>query len=142
MSKFISFINNDTVIKWLEYFLIALFVILIIWDFYLALDDLNNNTISKVIQNNVDSGLFILIYFWGAICANIFFPVRHKPRINPTVGTAILYIVAILIWIVDAGKKVDNIVTVDLYKNLLGMAFGFIIGFIFWRQRQLYNSLI
>lgn len=128
-------VNSEVVIKRIENFLIVLFVVLIAWDLYLAVTKPDNNTISRVIQDNVDSGKYILTYFWGAICANVFFPIQHKPKINPTVGTIIMYVIALLIWIADPKETVEHFLDADLYRYGLGMVFGFIIGFVFWRQQ-------
>ena len=128
-------VNSEVVIKRIENFLIVLFVVLIAWDLYLAVTKPDNNTISRVIQDNVDSGKYILTYFWGAICANVFFPIKHKPKINPTVGTIIMYVIALLIWIADPKETVEHFLDADLYRYGLGMVFGFIIGFVFWRQQ-------
>jgi len=135
MTDFKTLIDDPIFIKRVQYFLITLFTILILWDFLLALDCVDNNTISGVIQNTVDSGLFVLTYFWGAVCANVFFPCENKPKINGTIGTIILYAIALLIVLVDAEKTVDSMMSVDLYKHGLGMAIGFIIGLVFWRQQ-------
>ncbi|WP_299385564.1 hypothetical protein [uncultured Lacinutrix sp.] len=128
-------VNSEVVIKRIEYFLITLFVVLIAWDLYLAVTKPDNNTISRVIQINVDSGKYILTYFWGAICANVFFPLHRPPKINPTVGTIIMYVIALLIWIANPKETVEEFLDADLYRYGLGMVFGFIIGFVFWRQQ-------
>ncbi len=127
--------NSKVVIRRIELFLIVLFVVLIAWDLYLAITKPENNTISRVIQDNVDSGKYILTYFWGATCANIFFPLHRAPKINPTVGSIIMYVIALLIWIADPKETVEQFLDADLYRYGLGMVFGFIIGFVFWRQQ-------
>lgn len=129
-------INKDSIIKKIELFLIVLFIVLIAWDLFLAVTKPDNNTISNVIQNNVDSGIYILTYFWGAICANLFFPLKHKPKINPTVGTIVMYIIALLIWIANPKETVENMLDTNLYRYGLGMVFGFVVGFVFWRQQN------
>ena len=130
-------VNSEIVIKRIEIFLIVLFIVLIAWDLYLAIDDLKKNTISKVIQDNIESGKYILTYFWGAICANVFFPLHRKPKINPTIGTIVMYVIALLIWIANPTKNLDIGEEINLYPYALGMVFGFIIGFIFWRQQTI-----
>jgi len=127
-------INNSKLIKSIEVFLIVLFILLIAWDLYLAVTPPNGNTISRVIQDNVVSGKYILTYFWGAVCANLFFPLKQAPKINPTVGTIIMYIIAILIWIANPKELVESVLDTNIYRYGLSMVFGFIIGFIFWRQ--------
>jgi len=139
MNNIVAYITDEVVIKRIEYFLIILFLVLVAWDFLLALDNIKDvgNTISEVIQEHVGSGVFVLTYFWGAICANIFFPLKKEPKIDPTIGTIVMYVIAILIWIVNPNDDIENMLKLELYKNALGMAFGFIIGFIFWRQKLL-----
>lgn len=141
MQPFNTLINDAKIIKRIQYFLIILFVVLVAWDFLLALDCIDANTISMVIQSKVDSGLFILTYFWGAVCANLFFPCANKPKINPTIGTVILYVIALLIYVVDAESTVNSMMQgyneQTLLKYSLGMILGFIIGFVFWRQRYI-----
>lgn len=58
-----QFLNNTQLIKRIQYFLIAMFVLLIALDVYLAVDTIDNNTISSIIKNNTDNGLFVLTYF-------------------------------------------------------------------------------
>jgi len=127
-------VNDKNIIKRIEIFLIVLFIILIGWDLYLAVTLPDNNTISRVIQNNVDSGKYILTYFWGATCANVFFPLKRKPKINPTIGTIVMYVIALLIWRSNPEAHLEPIVATNLYHYGLVMVFGFVIGFIFWRQ--------
>ncbi len=129
-------VNDDVIIKRIQIFLIVLFTVLVLWDFLLALDCLDENTISRVIQNRVDSGLLVLTYFWGAVCANLFFPLKDDPKVNPTTGTIILYGIALMFVILNAEKQFDKFMTVDLYKYGTYMVFGFIIGLLFWRQKQ------
>lgn len=134
-------VNSNLVIKRIELFLIVLFIVLIVWDLYLAVTKPEFNTISRVIQDNVDSGKYLLTYFWGAICANIFFPLKRKPTINPTVGTIIMYVIALLIWTANPKEMIEPLVETNLLRFGLGMAFGFIIGFIFWRQQAVNGEL-
>lgn len=128
--------NDEQIIKRIQIFLIVLFSVLVLWDFLLALDCLDENTISNVIQNRVDSGLLVLTYFWGAVCANLFFPLKVSPKVNPIVGTIILYGIALLFIILNAEQQFNKLMSVDLYKYGSYMAFGFIIGLLFWRQKQ------
>lgn len=128
--------NDELIIKRIQIFLIVLFSVLILWDFLLALDCLDENTISNVIQNRVDSGLLVLTYFWGAVCANLFFPLKKQPKVNPIVGTIILYGIALLFVVLNAEQEFNKLLSVDLYKYGSYMAFGLIIGLLFWRQKE------
>ena len=46
-----------------------------------------------------------------------------------------MYVIALLIWIADPKETVEEFLDADLYRYGLGMVFGFIIGFVFWRQQ-------
>ncbi|MDX1270842.1 hypothetical protein [Bizionia paragorgiae] len=132
-----QFLNNTQLIKRIQYFLIAMFVLLIALDVYLAVDTIDNNTISSIIKNNTDNGLFVLTYFWGAVAANLFFTTRGVKLVSPTVGTIILFSIALIIIVFNLGKLVTDFMEdhyYGIYRYSISMVFGIAVGLLFWRQ--------
>jgi len=122
----------------MQYFLIALFIVLIALDIYLAVDKIQNNTISTVIQDNTDNGLFILTYFWGAVAANLFFPTSKVRLVSQAVGVIILMTFASVIVIFNLEETVTYFMSLygyNIYKYSISMGLGFIIGLLFWKQK-------
>ena len=139
MKNFNTLINNQAFIKKVQFILIAVFVIIIGLDIVLALDKIEGNTISNVIQTHTDNGHFVLTYFWGAIAANIFFVSKNNPLVNSLIGTFIVLIVAIFIVLFNVEPLVDSFLknhhyTISIYS--ISMALGFGIGLVFWKQKQ------
>ena len=139
MKPVYTYLNDQKFIKKVQYTLIILFILLIALDIYLALDKTKNNTISNIIQNYADSGLFVLTYFWGALAANIFFTRKSPHLINPLAGTVIVISIAILMILFNIEPKVSSM-WADIKYNLsvysISMTLGFFVGLIFWTQEQ------
>ena len=139
MQSISTYLNDQKFIKRVQFTLIVLFILLIALDIYLALDKTKNNTISNIIQNYTDSGLFVLTYFWGALAANIFFTRKSRQLINPLAGTIIVISIAILMILFNIEPKVSTMWT-NIKYNLsvysISMTLGFMVGLLFWRQQQ------
>ena len=139
MQPISTYLNDQKFIKRVQFTLIVLFILLIALDIYLALDKTKNNTISEIIQNYADSGLFVLTYFWGALAANIFFTRKSPHLINPLAGTIIVIAIAILMILFNIEPKVSTMWT-NIKYNLsvysISMTLGFLVGLVFWRQEQ------
>ena len=139
MQPISTYLNDQKFIKRVQFTLIVLFIFLIALDIYLALDNTKNNTISDIIQNYADSGLFVLTYFWGALAANIFFTRKTPQLINPLAGTIIVIAIAVLMILFNIEPKVSTMWT-DIKYNLsvysISMTLGFMVGLLFWRQEQ------
>lgn len=139
MQSISTYLNDQKFIKRVQFTLIVLFIFLIALDIYLALDKTKNNTISDIIQNYADSGLFVLTYFWGALAANIFFTRKTPQLINPLAGTIIVIAIAVLMILFNIEPKVSTMWT-DIKYNLsvysISMTLGFMVGLLFWRQEQ------
>ena len=139
MENITTLINNHNLVKKVQYILIAIFLIIIGLDIYLALDSAEGNTISNVIQNHTDNGLFVLTYFWGCIAANLFFTIKNEPLVNSNIGTLIVIAIAFLMILFNVEPLVD-----DFFKNhnynisiySISMILGFSIGMVFWRQQH------
>lgn len=139
VKEFKNLISNEKFVKTVQYILLGLFLFVLALDVYLAIDGKDGNTISNVIKNNTENGLFILTYFWGAIAANLFFVRFNKPIVNGTVGSLIVITIALLIAIFDAELHINNFMTSHQYSfsvYFLSMSFGFLIGLLFWRQKS------
>lgn len=139
MKSLNSLVNNPKFVKKVQYVLIALFLLVVALDVYLALDKEDGNTISNVIQLKTDNGLFILTYFWGAIAANLFFIRFKEPYINGIIGSIIVICIALLFAIFNIEMKIKqllNIAEYDFLTYALSMLFGLCVGLIFWRQHE------
>ncbi|MFK2819933.1 hypothetical protein U0L90_07395 [Flavobacteriaceae sp. LMIT009] len=139
MKSLNSLVNNPKFVKKVQYVLIALFLLVVALDVYLALDKEDGNTISNVIQLKTDNGLFILTYFWGAIAANLFFIRFKEPYINGIIGSIIVIGIALLFAIFNIEMKIKqllNIAEYDFLTYALSMLFGLCVGLIFWRQHE------
>ena len=142
-SQFSELINDPIFIKKVQYVLIALFILIIGLDIYLALDKIDDNTISNVIKNNTDNGFFVLTYLWGAIAANLFLYSSKSLDFSSGVGFIIVILIAILIVIFNIEKYVDNFFIKHQYNisiYTISMSFGLLIGWFFWRQRPSEDS--
>lgn len=144
LQGFKTLISNEKFIRKVQFILIGLFLFVLALDVYLALDKEDGNTISNVIQNNTDNGLFILTYFWGAIAANLFFIRFKKPFINGSLGSIVVILVAILIATLNVESNLTNFMVSQNYNfsvYFLSMAFGAIIGLLFWRQEGIIKNI-
>ena len=138
LRSIVSLVQDQKFIRRVQYVLIGLFVVVIGLDTYLALDEIDNNTISNVVQDKTDNGLFILTYFWGAIAVNLFFIRFTKPVINGTLGSLIIVLVAICFALFNAESGVRALLPqeYDFVLYMLSMVFGMLMGFVFWRQYE------
>ncbi|WP_289044336.1 hypothetical protein [uncultured Olleya sp.] len=132
-------LDNDAFVKKVQYLIIILFILLIGFDIYLAVDNTtDNDTISRIIKTYTDNGLYVLTFFWGALAANFFFTTKHVLLVSGTVGSIILVVFAIFIYWFSLGTKVETLIgpTENDIRIAHGiyMAFGFLMAFIFWRQ--------
>jgi hypothetical protein len=137
VQEFKTIINNEKFVKKIQYILIGLFLFVLALDVYLALDGKDGNTVSNIIKNNTENGLFILTYFWGAIATNLFFVRFNKPFVNRTFGSIIVLGIALLIAIFNIELHTTNFITSHEYSfpvYFISMAFGGIVGLLFWRQ--------
>ena len=132
-------LDNDAFIKKVQYIIITLFILLIAFDLYLAIDsNTEGDTISNIIKSYTDNGLFILTFFWGALVANFFFPTKHTLLVSGTVGSIILVVFAVFIYWFSLGTMVSNMIGPtenDIrIAHAIYMIFGFLMGFLLWRQ--------
>jgi len=132
-------LKNDTFVKRVQYLIITLFILLIAFDVYLAIDNTaEDDTISKILLTYTDNGLYILTFFWGAIVANFFFPTKHPLLVSGTVGSIILIVIAIFIYLFSLGTMVGDMIgpTEDDIRIAHGiyMVIGFLMGYLLWRQ--------
>lgn len=139
-----TLVNNEGFIKRIQYTLITLFALVIALDIYLALDSIDNNTISNVIQTYTDNGVFVLTYFWGVVAANLFFTTKN-PFVNGTYGSIIIIGIALIFLIFNIEPKIELYLInhnygISIYS--ISMAFGFIIGLLFWRQKHKINDMV
>ncbi len=131
------FSSHPRTVKRVQYFLIFLFLFLIGFDIYLAVTD--SMTISNVIKDKTDNGLFILTYFWGVLAANLFITRKGKGLVSNTAGSIIVIGIALLIMIFNVESEVSRYFILHEYqfsRYSLSMGFGLIIGILFWRQKH------
>lgn len=139
MNPIKNLLNNDAFIKRIQWVIITLFIALIGFDIYLAVDkSVPDDTISRIIKNYADQGLYILSYFWGTVSINFFFP-TDKPRlINKTLGSIIIMIVALMIYIFNLGSRVNLMIgpseTDIRITHAIYMLIGALLAFFLWRQ--------
>jgi hypothetical protein len=139
VQEFKTLISNEKFVKKVQYILIGLFLFVLALDVYLALDGKDGNTVSNIIKDNTENGLFILTYFWGAIAANLFFIRFNKPIVHGTVGSIIVIGVAFLIAIFNVEFHTTNFITSHEYSfpvYFISMVFGVLVGLLFWRQTE------
>ncbi|RAJ16841.1 hypothetical protein [Olleya aquimaris] len=139
MQPITQLLDNDTFVKRVQYLIITLFILLIAFDIYLAIDNsVEGDTISNIIKSYTDNGLYILTFFWGALAANFFFPTKHTLLVSRTVGSIILIVFAIFIYWFSLGTMVKNMIGPtenDIrIAHAIYMVFGFLMAFLFWRQ--------
>ncbi|MGB1209867.1 hypothetical protein CLV86_2043 [Lacinutrix venerupis] len=135
------FETHPKLVRIVQYILIGLFVVLIIFDIILAAT--NNITISEVIKGETEKAFFVLTYFWGAVAINLFFTRKSKKLVHEVTGTIILFSIAALIYFLKIGPflietvaKIPNQPTQNEIRiaHAISMAFGLLIGYLFWRQ--------
>ena len=134
-----TYLTDQDFIKKVQFILIALFVLLIGLDIYLALDKTDNNTISYIIQNKTDNGLFVLTYFWGALASNFFFTRKSPQLINSTWGSILVISLAILMILFNIEPRVSSLMfkindSISIYS--ISMLLGVLVGLVFWRQQH------
>ena len=107
MQSINQLLDNDAFIRRVQYVIITLFILLIAFDIYLAVDEsIDNDTISNIIKSYTDDGLYILTFFWGALAINFFFPTKPPLLVSGTVGSLILVVFAIFIYLFSLGTMV------------------------------------
>lgn len=139
VQEFKTLITNEKFVKKVQYILIGLFLFVLALDVYLALDGKDGNTVSNIIKDKTENGLFILTYFWGAIAANLFFVRFSKPTVHGIVGSIIVIGIALLIAIFNVELHTTNFITSHEYSfpvYFLSMTFGLVVGLLFWRQEK------
>lgn len=139
VQEFKTLITNEKFVKKVQYILIGLFLFVLALDVYLALDGKDGNTVSNIIKDKTENGLFILTYFWGAIAANLFFVRFNKPTVHGIVGSIIVIGITLLIAIFNVELHTTNFITSHEYSfpvYFLSMTFGLVVGLLFWRQEK------
>jgi len=139
MQSINQLLDNDAFIKRVQYLIITLFILLIAFDIYLAVDStIDDDTISRIIKSYTDDGLYILTFFWGALVANFFFPTKKTVLVNGTVGSIILMVIAIFILFFNLGSMVSSMIgpteTDIRIAHAIYMLIGFLMAFVLWRQ--------
>lgn len=141
MQSIQQLLRNDVFIKRIQYLIIALFILLIVFDIYLAIDStVDDDTISKIIKTYTDDGLYILTFFWGALSANFFFPTKQPLLVSGTVGSIILIVIAIFIYLFQLGPMVEHMIGPTENDIRIAHAFymglGFVLAWVLWRQSK------
>ena len=128
--------EHPKVIRLVQYILIGLFVFLVIFDIFLAAT--GNITISEVIKGETEKGFFVLTYLWGVLAINLFFTRKGKKLVHEITGTFIILGLAALIYFFKLGPMLINYVgnnpTDIRIAHAISMAFGLLMGYLFWRQ--------
>ncbi len=131
------FLNHPKVAKRVQYILIGLFVFLIAFDIFLAAT--KKPTISNIIKHGTENGFFVLTYFWGVLAANLFITQKKKKLVHEVTGTIIVISIALAIIVFNIGKLIIDFCedhSALILAHLISMAFGTIIGVLFWRQEH------
>lgn len=133
-------LSNDAFVKKVQHLIITLFILLIAFDIYLAIDNTaKEDTISQILKNYTDNG-YMLTFFWGALTTNFFFTTKHPLLVSGTVGSIILVVVAFFIYWLNLGTMVKNMIgqTENDIRIAHGiyMIIGFLMAFLLWRQRK------
>ncbi len=131
-------LDNDAFVKRVQYLIITLFILLIAFDIYLAIDNTSDeDTISRILKNYTDNG-YLLTFFWGALTANFFFTTKQPLLVSGTVGSIILVVIAFFIYWLSLGTMVKNLIgqTENDIRIAHGiyMIIGFLLAFLLWRQ--------
>ncbi len=145
MQSINQLLDNDAVIKRVQNVIITLFILLIAFDIYLAVDEsVDNDTISNIIKSYTDDGLYILTFFWGALAVNFFFPTKPPLLVSGTVGSLILVIFAVFIYLFSLGTMVREMIGPtenDIrFAHAIYMLFGAVMAYFLWRQPFIKNT--
>ncbi len=145
MQSINQLLDNDAFIKRIQYLIITLFILLIAFDIYLAVDTtIEDDTISRIIKSYTDDGLYLLTFFWGALAVNFFFPTKKILLISGTVGSLILVAIAIFIYWFSLGTMVSTMIGPtenDIrIAHAIYMLFGSLMAYVLWRQSTPINT--
>ncbi len=145
MQSINQLLDNDAFIKRVQYVIITLFILLIAFDIYLAVDGTSEeDTISNVIKSYTDDGLYILTFFWGALVVNLFFPTKRPLLVSGTVGSLILVVITVFIYFFSLGTMVRNMIGPtenDIrIAHAIYMLLGFLMAYVLWRQSTPKNT--
>ncbi|ELS02588.1 hypothetical protein Xen7305DRAFT_00023030 [Xenococcus sp. PCC 7305] len=116
-------INASKWVVFTEKFILVVFVIVIVVDFFLAFNDVQEDTISEVIQNWSYSRFFVITWAWGVIGGH-FFLARATPLFSSPSPLMILLGLTFLILVAGLSYKAIVPIPAQLILLILGTAAG------------------
>ena len=128
-NDFAHYLNEAEWVKYTEYFILAMITIIIVVDLFLAFNNIEEDTISEVLQNWAYSRFFVITWAWGVLAGHLFLtratPIFNSP--NP-----IVILLGLTTIILLAGFFNKTIVALPMQVVLLIM--GAIAGYLLWPQ--------
>ncbi len=134
------FINITPAVEIVEYVLLAIIALLVIFDIYLYLDDAPGNTISNILHKWVyKDWLFFISYLWGVLAGH-FFLGTEKPPFGHTdsnqYSLVIVLGIALLLFLLGLYFKKRKSSAYHFfqkpYVQTILLIFGAVIGHFFW----------
>ena len=123
---------NINASKWViftEKFILAILVIIIVVDLYLAFNNIQEDTISEVLQNWAYRRFFVITWAWGVLAGHLFLT-RANPLFNsPNPITVLLGLTAVILL---AG--LFNTTILALPAQVVLLILGVIAGYLLWPQ--------
>ena len=110
--------------------IVAVIMLLILWDIYLFIDDQKEN-VSMVIRENAKGKLFVITWIWGLLSAHLFVSKKESYRNIPEhIAIIILSLISIIIFLL--GQYIPK--EIPQYMQLIFLFFGAIAGYFLWPQ--------
>lgn len=138
MQKFALNLVELTNNKWVvftEKFILALIGIIIVVDLFLAFNNVEEDTISEVLQNWAYRRFFVITWFWGVLAGHLFLT-NSTRYFSPSVSIPVLLGLTLILLL--AGFFYEGIVPLSVQVILL--IFGTIAGYLLWPQAPVASS--
>jgi hypothetical protein len=123
-------------IKTVEHIVIAIIGSLVLFNFYLNINKVKNDTINVIIKNWATHQYFFISFIWGVLGGH-FFLGSPKPVFGNNWWLPLLLLFALLVILILLGRRLDRSFIIKRRYQFSLLIAGVLYGHFFWSQRHI-----
>ena len=123
-------------VKTVEHILIAIIVFLILFNFYLSFNKIENDTINIILKNWAYNKYFFITFVWGVLGGHFFLGTQY-PLFGSNWWIPVLLVVVLVLILILIGKRLNKTFVLKRRYQFLLLIAGLLYGHFIWSQRHI-----
>ena len=123
-------------IKTVEHIVIAVVGFLVLFNFYLNFNKIENDTINVILKNWAYNKYFFLTFSWGVLGGH-FFLGSPRPVFGSNWWIPVVLVILLIFLLIFIGQKLDRSIVLKRRYQLFLLITGVLYGHFIWSQRHI-----